>query len=412
MKNNNESTKSAIVKKQSLAKRVSNRFKSIRHRKPKAKAPPPPDNNASQQSLDEPDSEEKTSSEQEVPRIHVIDSTASAIRQKPVPPPLSAAIPAKIGKPTTAVNNWATRVRVVLVEACGLLAADANGLSDPFCKIRLGGETLRSRVAPRTVNPQWREEFALFWDEDKASSTLHLTILDRDFAQRSDYLGQCSIDVGKMARNRMHDMWLPVVDGSGFVHVVVSVFGSATLGNEEMLTDGDIGIGSVKVSVLRATHLAQADIIGGKSDPYCVVELVNTHLQTHTIYGTLEPSWNCSFDLPIYDIGATLEISVLDEDRKNASDFLGRVAIPLTSVVALGSKPTWFGLKEQSLMRSAKGSVLLQFEMNYRYLPAALRCFRPKEKKWTDDPPSLKPQVRITSYSNLLNVTFGTLPFL
>ena len=48
--------------------------------------------------------------------------------------------------------------------------------------------------------------------------------------------------------------------------------------------------------VFRAEKLAAADL-GGKSDPYCVLELVNNRLQTHTEYKTLAPEWGKLFIL-------------------------------------------------------------------------------------------------------------------
>lgn len=51
-------------------------------------------------------------------------------------------------------------------------------------------------------------------------------------------------------------------------------------------------------AVLRAHDLKSADI-GGKSDPYCVLELVNDRLQTHTQYKTLSPDWAKVFVLSV-----------------------------------------------------------------------------------------------------------------
>ena len=44
-------------------------------------------------------------------------------------------------------------------------------------------------------------------------------------------------------------------------------------------------------TVYKAEDLASADI-GGKSDPFCVLELVNARLQTPTVYKTLHPTWD------------------------------------------------------------------------------------------------------------------------
>ena len=48
--------------------------------------------------------------------------------------------------------------------------------------------------------------------------------------------------------------------------------------------------------VLKAQGVMAADI-GGKSDPFCVLELINARLQTRTEYKTLFPEWNKEFIL-------------------------------------------------------------------------------------------------------------------
>lgn len=80
-------------------------------------------------------------------------------------------------------------------------------------------------------------------------------------------------------------------------------------------------VGVVQVKVLRAEGLMAADVTGdqhilflfflscsscsvskhpcppGKSDPFCVLELNNDRLQTHTVYKNLSPEWNKVFTL-------------------------------------------------------------------------------------------------------------------
>jgi len=56
----------------------------------------------------------------------------------------------------------------------------------------------------------------------------------------------------------------------------------------------DVGI--LVVCVYKASGLTSADLCG-KSDPFCVLELVNARLQTHTEYKTLSPTWDKIFVL-------------------------------------------------------------------------------------------------------------------
>lgn len=55
-------------------------------------------------------------------------------------------------------------------------------------------------------------------------------------------------------------------------------------------------VGVLTVRVYRAQGLTSADLCG-KSDPFCVLELVNARLQTHTEYKTLAPTWDKIFVL-------------------------------------------------------------------------------------------------------------------
>lgn len=87
----------------------------------------------------------------------------------------------------------------------------------------------------------------------------------------------------------------------------------------------------LKNTVIKARGLAAADI-GGKSDPFCVLELVNDRLQTQTEYKTLSPEWGKIFTFNVKDIHSVLEITVYDEDRDKKVEFLGKIAIPLIRV--------------------------------------------------------------------------------
>ena len=55
-------------------------------------------------------------------------------------------------------------------------------------------------------------------------------------------------------------------------------------------------IGHLIVKVMKAQGLHSADL-GGKSDPFAVVEIVNDRLQTQTELKTLAPVWQKVFTL-------------------------------------------------------------------------------------------------------------------
>ncbi|ELK02267.1 Multiple C2 and transmembrane domain-containing protein 2 [Pteropus alecto] len=105
------------------------------------------------------------------------------------------------------------------------------------------------------------------------------------------------------------------------------------------------------VSVTSEIRLSLTDVcvlFPGKSDPFCLLELGNDRLQTHTIYKTLNPEWNKVFTFPVKDIHDVLEVTVFDEDGDKPPDFLGKVAIPLLSTAVV-----------QLLLRSASSCQVL-----------------------------------------------------
>ena len=49
------------------------------------------------------------------------------------------------------------QLKVHLKRGVGLKSADRNGKSDPYVIVRCGGAEKRSRVVPRTLDPEWDE---------------------------------------------------------------------------------------------------------------------------------------------------------------------------------------------------------------------------------------------------------------
>ncbi|GAB1292209.1 Multiple C2 and transmembrane domain-containing protein 2 [Apodemus speciosus] len=142
----------------------------------------------------------------------------------------------------------------------------------------------------------------------------------------------------------------------------------------------DVGI--LQVKVLKAADLLAADF-SGKSDPFCLLELGNDRLQTHTIYKSLNPEWNKVFTFPIKDIHEVLEVTVFDEDGDKAPDFLGKVAIPLLSI--RDGQPNCYVLKNKDLEQAFKGLIYLELDLIYNPVKASIRTFTPREKRFVED---------------------------
>ncbi|XP_011166574.2 multiple C2 and transmembrane domain-containing protein isoform X2 [Solenopsis invicta] len=311
---------------------------------------------------------------------------------------------------------WSSVVTIVLVEAKNLLPMDIDGLSDPYVKFRLGTEKYKSKVVNKTLNPIWLEQFDLHLYEDPyLGQELEVTVWDRDRSHQDDLMGKTVIDLAILERETTHRLWRELEDGSGSIFLLLTISGTTAsetisdlAAHEEvpmeraqliqrysiMNTFQRIrDVGHLSVKVYRAQGLAAADL-GGKSDPFCVLELVNSRLQTQTEYKTLAPNWQKIFTFNVKDINSVLEVTVYDEDRDHKVEFLGKVAIPLLKI--RNGEKRWYALKDKKLRGRAKGNcaqILLEMTVVWNIFRACVRTLNPKEKKYMEPEVKFKRQV-------------------
>ncbi|KAG7189851.1 hypothetical protein KM043_017504 [Ampulex compressa] len=311
---------------------------------------------------------------------------------------------------------WSSVVTIVLVEAKNLLPMDIDGLSDPYVKFRLGTEKYKSKVINKTLNPVWLEQFDLHLYEDPyLGQELEVTVWDRDRSHQDDIMGRAVIDLATLERETTHRLWRELEDGSGNIFLLLTISGTTAsetisdLAAHEETPQERVhlyqryafcntlqrvrDVGHLTVKVYRAQGLAAADL-GGKSDPFCVLELVNARLQTQTEYKTLAPNWQKIFTFNVKDINSVLEVTVYDEDRDHKVEFLGKVAIPLLRI--RNGEKRWYALKDKKLRGRAKGNspqILLEMNVVWNVIRACVRTLNPKEKKYMEPEVKFKRQV-------------------
>ncbi|KTG03245.1 hypothetical protein cypCar_00004626 [Cyprinus carpio] len=276
---------------------------------------------------------------------------------------------------------WRGIVSIRLIEGRNLIPMDQNGLSDPYVKFKLGPQKYKSKTIPKTLNPQWREQFDLhLYDEE--GGILEISVWDKDIGMRDDFIGQCQLDLSKLSREKTHKLELELEEDKGMLVLLVTLTATVAVSISDLsvnLLDDPHerqqiikrysplrsffnlkDVGMVQVKILRAEGLMAADVTG-KSDPFCIAELCNDRLQTHTVYKTLNPEWNKVFTFNVKDIHAVLEITVYDEDRDRSADFLGKVAIPLLNIC--NSEQKAYVLKNKELTGPTKGVIFLEADV-------------------------------------------------
>jgi len=301
--------------------------------------------------------------------------------------------------------KWSGVVRVVLIQARGLLAIDADVSCDPYCRLTVGKEVQTSKVLAGTLNPKWKEAFDINWIADEQSEVLPDLYLDLFSKKEEDFIGRVKVNLKELLMDKSYKLWAPVKYGSGQLNFILTVSGITApidpalrwqpVVKEEKLNERfnlrrtfqqieDVGHISVKVLKARGLNTAR----GFTPNPFCVVELTNIRLQTHTEFKTLEPVWQKSFSFDINDINEVLEVTVFHEDTTSMSGlrrnwFLGKISVPLLRIQSGERK--WFTLKKEHLRKKAKGTnpqVLLEINLHWNPVRAIVRTFQPKIEKY------------------------------
>ncbi|XP_028604341.2 multiple C2 and transmembrane domain-containing protein 1 isoform X4 [Podarcis muralis] len=314
---------------------------------------------------------------------------------------------------------WRGIVSVTLIEGRELKAMDPNGLSDPYVKFRLGHQKYKSKIMPKTLNPQWREQFDLHLYEERGG-IIDMTVWDKDAGKKDDFIGRCQVDLSTLSKEQTHKLELPLEEGEGFLVLLVTLTASAAVSiadlpinaledlkeQEEILKRYSLvrmfhnmkDVGFLQVKVIRAEGLMAADVTG-KSDPFCVVELNNDRLLTHTVYKNLNPEWNKIFTFNIKDIHSVLEVTVYDEDRDRSADFLGKVAIPLLSIQNGEQKA--YVLKNKQLTGPTKGVIYLEIDVIFNAVKASFRTLMPKEQKYIEEENRISKQLLLRNFMRM-----------
>ncbi|ODV83193.1 hypothetical protein CANARDRAFT_9769 [[Candida] arabinofermentans NRRL YB-2248] len=115
------------------------------------------------------------------------------------------------------IGNSGT-LRLRLVKATNLPAADSNGKSDPFTKVYLNGkEVFKTKTIKKNLNPEWNEETSIDID-NRVCSTLRFKVNDWDLGlEQDDKLGELTLQLAEVNpfAEDFEDMVLSLKDDDG-----------------------------------------------------------------------------------------------------------------------------------------------------------------------------------------------------
>ncbi|XP_018519895.1 multiple C2 and transmembrane domain-containing protein 2 isoform X1 [Lates calcarifer] len=295
---------------------------------------------------------------------------------------------------------WTGVLGITLVEGQDL---PQYGHGDIYVRFRLGDQKYKSKNLCIQANPQWREQFDFNQFEDN-QEPLQVEVLSKRGRKGEESWGMFEIDLSRLSLNE-RQLYTHVLDpGKGRLVFLVTLrpcWGVSitdietaplekpdekdTIADRFSLKNSHKCVGEVgflQVKVIKANDLPPTDL-NGKSNSFCVIELGNSKLQTHTVYKSVNPEWNKVVTFPIKDIHDVVELTVLDENGDKTPNFLGKVAIPLLSVQ--NGQQICLLLKKEHLGSASKGTITLVLDILYNKVRAGIRTFQPKETKLIEE---------------------------
>lgn len=319
--------------------------------------------------------------------------------------------PKSAGKKSGVVNNkWTSTFNLVVVEGRNL-NFDPKYEAEYSVKFTLGLQKFKTKASAKSHNPKWNAPFSLRIYSDYR---LTVRIIDRFLKA---IIAEFHIELDKLTSNMTHQNWYSTNDCGGKLLLSITVNDSMIDSNSSEFTtpikmEADEftirntfrnlqNIGQLVVTVYKAEGLNSADF-GGKSDPFCVLELVNKRVQTHTVYKTLDPQWNKTFIFDVGDVNSYLEVTVYDEDANNTFELLGRVVIPLLEIK--NGIQEWFTLRDKLLENEVKGRIMLEFDLAWNPIRAAIRTINPKEAKFIETDAKFNRQIFLKQVDRIKSV--------
>lgn len=120
--------------------------------------------------------------------------------------------------PSESINNMGN-LRIDILDAADLPAADRNGFSDPYCKFTLNGkEMYKTKIQKKTLHPAWNEYFECPI-KSRTAANFKLAVFDWDMGDKDDLLGEATINLGLLEPFKPSEIVLQLDGKSGVVRL-------------------------------------------------------------------------------------------------------------------------------------------------------------------------------------------------
>ncbi|KAK9123057.1 hypothetical protein Sjap_012659 [Stephania japonica] len=236
---------------------------------------------------------------------------------------------------------WYLRVNVI--EAQDVQPNDRSRIPEAFVKAQVGNQVLKTKIGPKSINPQWNEDL-VFVAAEPFEEQLVLTVEDRVQPSKDEIVGKISLPLHiferRLDHRPVHTTWFNL-EKFGFgileadkrkelkfatrIHLRVCLEGGYHVLDESTMYISDQRptarqlwkhpVGILEVGILSAQGLLpmkMKDGGRGSTDAYCVAKYGQKWVRTRTIIDSFNPKWNEQYTWEVYDPCTVITLGVFD----------------------------------------------------------------------------------------------------
>ena len=112
-------------------------------------------------------------------------------------------------------------LRITVLRAKDLLAADRGGTSDPYARAHIGDDIMhqkKTEVKNKTLNPTWMEGFELHVASVHRHEGLTVEVFDKDMIGADDSLGKLVVPLDSLVPDKEYRDWYQLEQVNGYMH--------------------------------------------------------------------------------------------------------------------------------------------------------------------------------------------------
>jgi len=274
-------------------------------------------------------------------------------------------------------------IQVHVIEARDLKGKGMGGSSDPVCTVECCGSKKQSTIKKKTFNPRW-DEVLFFEVKDMEPAQLEaervrVRVNDARTIMKDVLIGAFDFDLSAVYYARDHELyrcWVALTDVSskdegvqGYLKVSIVCLGPDDEQKIHSAAEMDDDEGMVlmaphieqkgyllEATVWDAFDLVQMDtgIVGGKCDPYVLVDYAGVKHQTQVLHG-LSVSFNQILQMPVMEpvMSDRIRVFAMDHDVATKDESIGVVNISYKELKKTGRlPPRWYNLYGSPALKS------------------------------------------------------------